>query len=244
MRRLLPLVLVLVGIGCAGPHSSGALWAQQNLEAERAAFRLGDARRAQLAQEFELSIADDSLSAEVQRIRAELQACPAPRAAFNPSEQDKLRDGIRLHVESGAARLAKLSDVAVADWFVRRASATGDSGFCARAAQALNGESADPPVRDVLNGIPTATVARFAAATPAVPDVATLSNYALGFVDVLTASAPLPQYLAVVYGGAVVDGAPTLSAESAAIKVDTQAAAYPEWEPDALYAALRGGSWP
>jgi hypothetical protein len=237
-------VLVLVGAGCAAPHSTGALWAQQNLEAERATFRLGEPRRAQLTQQFELSIADDSLTAELQQVQAELQVCPAPREAFQPSQHDTARDGIRLHVQSDAARLARLSNVALVDWFVRRASATGDASFCTRAQQALGGLLPAPPARTLLDDIPAATVTRFSAATPAAPDAASLSNYALGVIDAVRASAPLPEYLSVVYGGALVDGAPTMTAETAALQVDTQAAAYPEWEPDALYAALRGANWP
>ena len=33
MRLVLPLACLLL-VGCAGPHSTGALWAQQNLEQE------------------------------------------------------------------------------------------------------------------------------------------------------------------------------------------------------------------
>jgi hypothetical protein len=70
-----------------------------------------------------------------------------------------------------------------------------------------------------------------------------LSNYALGYVETLQAAAPLPQYLALVYGGSVVDSGDSagMDSESAAMLVDEQAGAYPEWEPDALYAALTGG---
>lgn len=247
MLRLRPIAFVLIVVGCAGcagPHSTGALWARQNLDAERATFRLGDQKRAELAQQFEVSISDESLSAEVQRIETELQACPGPPEAFKPSDGDRVRDGIRLHVQSDAARLGMLSNVALADWFLRRGSATGDSRFCTRAQQALNGSLGAPSAGDLLNGIPAAMVTRFAAATPVEADVATVSNYALGYIDAVTGSAPLPQYLAVVYGGSLAETAPAMSIESAAIKVDMQAAAYPEWEPDALYAALRGGTWP
>ena len=54
-------------------------------------------------------------------------------------------------------------------------------------------------------------------------------------------TAPLPQYLAWVYGGTLLTEAQPVDAETAAAGVDAQAPAYPEWEPDALYAALRGG---
>jgi len=69
-----------------------------------------------------------------------------------------------------------------------------------------------------------------------------LSNYALGYVDTVQAMAPLPHYLAAVYGGGLVLGpakAPALNgAETPESLVDRFAPAYPEWEPDGLYAAL------
>src|SRR5215831_2765859 len=71
------------------------------------------------------------------------------------------------------------------------------------------------------------------------PPIMTLSGYALGSVDSVSAAAPLPQYLALVYGGFLQTQA-ALDTETAADLVDRQAPAYPEWEPDALYAALRG----
>jgi hypothetical protein len=249
MRRLRAQLwsigLALIAVGCAGPHSSGALWAQQNLDAERATFRLGDQKRAELAQQFELSVVDERLNSEFQRIQSDLQVCPGPRAAFTPSRGDTVRDGVRIHVLSDGPRLTKLSDVALADWFVRRANATGDTGFCARAQQTLEaGQIAKPAIqRDLLDGIPAATVLRYPTAAPTPDPTAALSNYALGYTDSVTAPAPLPQYLALIYGGDVNAQAET-DAETAATRVDAEAMAYPEWEPDALYAALRGGKWP
>jgi hypothetical protein len=72
-----------------------------------------------------------------------------------------------------------------------------------------------------------------------------VSNYALGYLDTVQAPSPLPQYLAAVYGGSLqaLPYAP-LDAETAQTAVDRAAPAYPQWEPDALYAALRGGAWP
>ena len=75
------------------------------------------------------------------------------------------------------------------------------------------------------------------------PPLVTLSAYALGAIDSVSAPAPLPQYLAAVYGE-FVSSEPVLGLvldeESAAALVDQQAPAYADWEPDALYAALRG----
>jgi hypothetical protein len=69
-----------------------------------------------------------------------------------------------------------------------------------------------------------------------------VSEYALGYTDTVRAAAPLPQYLAFVYGGYVSEGHERqLDVDTAARLVDRDAAAYPQWEPDALYAALRGG---
>jgi hypothetical protein len=95
----------------------------------------------------------------------------------------------------------------------------------------------------LLARVPAATVIRDQGdVTPAPttdPPLVTLSAYALGAIDSVSASAPLPQYLAAVYGG-FVSSEPVLDEEAAAALVDQQAPAYAEWEPDALYAALRG----
>ena len=93
MRRLLTTFVLLasgscLSVACAGPHSTGALWAQQNLEQERTMFQLSDAQRTSVAQAFELSLADQSLQGEQARITAELQNCPGPRQplAISPGE--------------------------------------------------------------------------------------------------------------------------------------------------------------
>ena len=105
----------------------------------------------------------------------------------------------------------------------------------------MSGTPASPAQTSVLDGLPSATVTRLANAdatpTTDAASLATLSRYALGAVDSVTAPAPLPQYLAWVYGGTLASSAPSMDAEAAAATVDTQAPAYPEWEPDALYAA-------
>ena len=70
--------------------------------------------------------------------------------------------------------------------------------------------------------------------------VSTTNSWASsGYLDAVSGAAPLPQYLALSYGGLLVDAQPQTDAETAASMVDVQAAGYPEWEPDALYAALR-----
>jgi hypothetical protein len=249
MRLLLMLGLLLVGVGCAGPHSNGALWSEQNLEQERAMFQLGEARRAEQARAFELSVADEQLANERQRITTDLQMCPGPRQPLTLSVGDKVRDGIRVQAGGDAARLAQVASIALADWYTRRAAASGDAAFCQRARLALDGQSSGAePVRDILDGLPVVTVSRGGTASAAatavnVTDPMTIvSEYALGSLDAVQAPAPLPQYLAAVYGGSVDTGSSTHpDEEHAQAEVDQAAAAYPQWEPDALYAALRGG---
>lgn len=254
MRRLLGTFLLLasgLSAACAGPHTTGALWAQQNLEQERTMFQLTDAQRAGLAQTFELGVADGMLQTEQARITAELQNCPGPRQPLAISPGDVVRDGIRAQSQSEPGRLAAVARLALADWYVRRATATGNAQQCDRARAALAGTAASganavPTVAaDLLSRVPAATVVRdqrAAAPIPASttdPPLATLSAYALGAVDSVSAAAPLPQYLAAVYGGFVSSEA-VLDEEAAAALVDQQAPAYADWEPDALYAALRG----
>jgi hypothetical protein len=145
MRLRLTLGLLVLVTGCAAPHSNGAAWAQQNLDAERVMFQLGDAQRAQLAQNFELSLADEGLASERQRIASALQACPGPAEPFQLSASNQLRDGMRIQAQSDPARMAQISNLALADWFLRRAAATGNAQFCASARDALNGQAAVGP---------------------------------------------------------------------------------------------------
>lgn len=249
MRRLLPALLFLgsgLGVACVGPHSTGASWAQQNLEQERTAFQLSDAQRQGIAQAFELSVADESLQAESARITAELQNCPGPRQPFAISTGDTERDAIRVQSQTDPRRLAEVAQLALADWYGRRATATGNAQFCDRARAALSGTGASraDASADLLASVPAATVFRDQGdPTPPLatdPPLVTLSAYALGAVDSVYADAPLPQYLAAVYGG-FVSSQPVVDEETAADLVDQQAPAYADWEPDALYAALRGG---
>ncbi len=237
-------LLMIVVAGCAGPHSNGAAWAARNLDAERRMFQLGEARRAQMAQAFQVGLADETLAAEQQRMADGLQSCPGPREAFVPSAGDASRDTVRLRAQGDSNRTRTLAEVALADWFVRRARSTGDAAYCERARAALDGTLPGVPAGDLLASVADATVTRDTKANPVPVDGGTLTDYALGYVDAVTGAAPLPQYLSLVYGGVVLDTAAARDAQTAARMVDEQAAAYPQWEPDALYAALRGGAWP
>jgi len=239
--------VVALSAGCAGPRSTGALWAQQNVEREAALFRLSDAQRVEQAHMFELGLADEEIATERARLGIELQACPGPVQAFAPSANNAVRDGIRIRAQGDATRLTAVAQVALADWRIRRAHSTGQTRFCDDARAALAGATSfgEPSSSELLTRLPRATVTRDPRRATAAPDAAapaeTLSNYALGYVDAVTAAAPLPQYLGLVYGGFVYPSgpAPAPDDESAAQTVDREAAAYPQWEPDALYAALR-----
>src|SRR5438270_326383 len=103
MRLLLGLGCLLLA-GCSGPHSTGGLWAQENLEREAALFRLTDAQRAEGASAFELSVADESLAAERSRVEAALSDCPGDRRALAISSGDKVRDTVRLPAQPRRCR--------------------------------------------------------------------------------------------------------------------------------------------
>jgi hypothetical protein len=206
-------------------------------------FQLSDAQRAGIAEAYELTLADESLQGERQRITTEIQNCPGPPQALGVSPGDARRDTVRIRAQSDPTRLAEVAHLALADWYARRAATTGKTQFCERARSALSGDLAPEAAGDLLSSLPAATVTRDPR-TPvppltSEPPMMTLSAYALGSVDSVSAAAPLPQYLALVYGGFLQTRA-TLDTETAADLVDRQAPAYPEWEPDALYAALRG----
>ena len=250
MRVICVIGLAVVSVACAGPHSTGALWAQQSAEQERVLFQINDAQRADRAHAFELGVADEALSAERQRIAADIEACPGPRQTLEISPGDKARDAIRVRAQGDVPRLIDVAEVALADWHVRRATATQQRSMCDQARAALSGAgiTSEPTTSRLLSGLPAATVTRDQdlSAVPLGPDAPSvaLSKYVLGYLDILQAPAPLPQYLASVYGGVLVlpGDAPTgVDKDTAAAMVDRDASAYPDWEPDALYAALRGG---
>jgi hypothetical protein len=248
MRLFLALVGLLLA-GCVGPHSTGGLWAQQNLEQEAAVFRLTDAQRADQAHVFELGLADESLAAEQARIRGELQqTCPgSTRQPLTPSPGDKVRDTIRVRVQDDPARIAAVAQVALADWRLRRARATGESRFCDDARAALMGQMGEPAASHVLDRPGLASLVRdprrpaTASDRPSdKPVIVDVSLYASGWADSVVAAAPLPQYLAAVYGGVVRDQGtwPSLDGRLPEVVVDEIAPAYPAWEPDALYAVF------
>ena len=241
---------LLLVVGCVGPHSSGALWAQQDVEQETAMFKLGDARRAAQAQAFELALADRDLAAERARIDAGLAGCPgSARTPLTISSGDRVRDTIRLRAEGDAPRLASVAQIALADWRLRRAQASGETRWCDAARQALTSPVVEAGQSDLLTELGDAVVSRDSPSgapgdsTPAPSNWSTnvtLSNYALGFVDTVQAASPLPQYLAAVYGGTLVrKPAPAdTGGRSPQALVDDLAPSHPDWEPDALYVAL------
>jgi hypothetical protein len=246
MRLGVGLGCALLVVGCAGPHSTGALWAQQDVEQETAMFKLGDAQRAAQARAFELALADRDLAAEQARIDTALADCPgSARTPLALSSGDRVRDTIRLRAEGDATRLGSVAQIALADWRLRRAQATGEPGWCDAARQALNSPIPEADKPDLLTELGDATVSRDPQGTAPVADSnwsdnVTLSNYALGFVDTVVAASPLPQYLAAVYGGTLVrkPAPPDTGGRSPQAIVDDLAPSYPGWEPDALYAAL------
>ncbi len=270
MRLFVSVSCLLLMVGCVGPHSSGGLWAQQNLEQELVIGRQTDAERVAIAHAYELRLADESLAAERARLGQALQVCPgAARQALQLSPGDRIRDTIRLRIGEDASRQAAVAQQALADWRLRRAQATGDARFCDDARQALAPPAAADgrtalSVTGSLNGQPSsenplavlgwATVSRGPRSAGVVADQPAIelsvSNSALGHTDTVRARAPLPQYLAAVYGGVLldVDSPPALNmwvpvpidnAFTSEIAVDVLAPVYTQWEPDALLVALK-----
>jgi hypothetical protein len=241
MRLSVAVACLLLAAGCVGPHASGGLWSLQNLEQELALSRLSDEQRMARARAVELALADEAVAAEWARIDAALLNCPgATRQVLAVSPGDRVRDAVRLRIQDDQTRLSAVAQVALADWRVRRARATGEARFCdaAQAALASTTPQAAPP--NFLSGLGSATVTRDAQSTvnpqDSGPVAMSVSNYAMGVVDSVSAPSPLPQYLAAVYGGVVVSQ--TATNRIPVERVDELAPAYPEWEPDALYAAL------
>ncbi|HLZ30368.1 MAG TPA: hypothetical protein VKV73_23855 [Chloroflexota bacterium] len=246
MRLSVALGCLLL-VGCTGPHSTGALWAQRDIEQETILYRLSDAQRVDRVRALELALADDVLAAERARITAGLSDCPGPgdSQSLAPSIGDKPRDTVRIQAGDDPARLASVAQIALADWRLRRARGTGEVHFCDQARQALAAVVSAQRSGDLLGAPGTATVTRdpshaLAGAVETWPGDTALSNYALGYVDTVQALTPLPQYLAAVYGGVLLEPpkAPPLNGATPESLVDQFAPAYPEWEPDALYAAL------
>jgi hypothetical protein len=246
MRQSVAAACLLL-TGCVGPHASGGLWALRGLEQELVLSRLTNDQRIARARAVEFALADEAETAEWARIDAALLNCPGnARQPLAVSPGDRVRDAVRLRVQDDQTRLAAVAQVALADWRVRRARATGESRFCDAARAALAGGISSSPRGSVIDELGIATVSRDgqrgARTEDNTPVATSVSNYAMGVVDTVTGPSPLPQYLALVYGGEI-EGR-TVSAPSArAVElVDELAPAYPEWEPDALYAAL-SGTW-
>jgi hypothetical protein len=261
--------LLLALSGCVGPHSTGSLWVLQNTQLDAELFRTSDAQRAVNAHAYELTLAQQVIDGERARLGAALQTCPsAERQPLQISAGDRGRDRARLWIADDGAMRQALANVALADWRLRRANATGETARCDGARAALDGQTAAPQNGQtaapqsgqigvpqnghtaatqgsrspLIDGLGVATVTRSAVQPFEGAVSAAWMLYGLGMVDGVTAQGPLPEYLAAVYGGRVtVTANPerALSDADAQAMVDQLAPAYPEWEPDALYAALR-----
>ncbi|MBV9172850.1 MAG: hypothetical protein JOZ81_22510 [Chloroflexi bacterium] len=240
------LLCLTLSVGCAPSPSSGGLWSQQELRQELVMFRFSNAQRADGARAYQLGVADQQLASERARLQDLATNCPGPSQALEVSTGDRVRDGIRIQAQGDAARLASIAQLAMADWQLRRAASTGDAGFCEAARASLAGQKQQPrPVADdPFAAARPATVER----DPAHPGLVldnppvdqALSSYALGAADGVRANSPFPEYLAWVYGGTASAQVPSISNDlSAEQLVDALALTHPEWEPDALYAALR-----
>lgn len=217
---------LVVLVGCAAPRSNGGLWALQNAQEDGPIFAMSDQARAAEAQAFELELADAALASE----RTRVQVCRSgERQPPGMSVGDKVRDGIRLRIGDDPARLGQLAQIALADWYGRRS-------MCDLSLAAFNGSLPAAERSPAIDTLGDATVSRGSAKVFQGDASVALGLYALGAVDAVTARGPLPQYLAAVYGGSVDH---TLRREDAVTLVDRVAPAYPEWEPDALLAALQ-----
>jgi hypothetical protein len=244
MRLWLVLVLGLL-VGCNVPHSTGALWALEAEAGERELFRTTEAQRSAATQNVQVDLADRLLAQERTRMEIAVGTCPgSERAPLRVSPGDKVRDTIRMQAAGDVQRLAEVAHLALADWYLRHGVASGSMQLCDQAHSALAGQlPLHPPNRGILSTLPSATVTRRTTAQGAINTQAplpALADYALGVVDTLHAAAPLPQYLAAVYGGNLIVDTPTPLAGSGSPEelVDQIAPGYPDWEPDALWAVL------
>jgi hypothetical protein len=234
-------------LACAGPRTSGALWAldEAHLE-EDLIYRQTEQQRAAIARSFQLQVADEALASEAARLRGLLRDCPGQRRPLELSSGNRVRDAIR--VRGDGDRRLSARQLGVADWFARRAAATGSAALCERARQALDGQPSATPRSDLatlVSGLPTAEVdAEPQAAGAEVVDgsvdpVLAVAEYATGVVDRVRGPAPLVAYLGAVYGGTVSLPGARLSTDIAPEEiVDALVAASADWEPDGLYSAL------
>lgn len=244
MRLALAIACTLL-TGCAAPPSDGGLWVRTGLQQELVIGRLSDAQRAAAAHDFELRLVDDALTQESRRLQQAAQDCPGSnREPLALSSSNRVRDSIRVRAGEDSVRMANIARQALADWYLRRARATGTDELCQRARAALAG-SLPPMSDDRLNQLGLATVSRNAAypgeITPGDSPTVALAEYALGWTDTVRGATPLPEYLAAVYGGSVttdVQLPSLLRARTPEELVDELAPAYPAWEPDAILQAL------
>jgi hypothetical protein len=240
MQRALPawaLLLVFAGAGCASGTSSGSLWAldEAHLE-ETMVYRTPDPQRAAQARQFELQLADQVLAADQARLEALLKTCPEQRQnRLEPSAAARARDAVRARQDPD--RSARVTRLAAADWYLRRAATSGEPALCERARQALGATS---PAQAQQPDLPAGQVERDPPGAEVIDGGATpyraLATYGLGLVDVVHGPAPLVGHLASVYGGSVNVG-PDRTGSPEEI-VDGLAPSL-AWEPDGLYAALQ-----
>ncbi len=140
--------------GAAGPE----LWAGRVITLEDEGYRLSDEQRADRAWQNEVAVMNGWLAAGATILGQEVAACPAAALAGQPARGARERDGVRARVQADAARtgvahaamrgklLLVAQQQALADWFLRRAAATGDVRHC-QAARAA-GQLADLPRGD------------------------------------------------------------------------------------------------
>ena len=257
MRVWLILGATLMLAGCVGPHSTGSLWALQNAQMDTELFRTSDTVRADQAHAYELSLAGEALTRERARLGADLAECPsARREPLSLSTGDRVRDEVRMWIGDDRGTLRdEVAQVALADWLLRRANATGSQALCEAARATLAGTPPSGARSPTIDALGSATVKRSDVAPFGGDTQTAWSQYALGTIDAVTVPEPLARYLGAAYGGAVAAASATAapstdrsvgdsSDDPAAATVDRIAAAYPAWEPDALYLTLRerGGS--
>ena len=227
---------LLLTLGCAAPQTSSGLWAldEAHLE-EEMVYRTPEPQRAAQARQFQLHVADEVLASDQARLERLLATCPEPRTdRLEVSPAGRARDGVRARRDP--VRNTRTTQLAAADWYLRRAASSGEPALCERAREALR--QVAPGADSSL--LPGAEVLRDATSGP-VLDAANdpyraLTDYGLGLVDAVRGPGQLVGHLASVYGGSL-----RVAAEQSGSPeeiVDRLAPAL-TWEPDGLYAALR-----
>jgi hypothetical protein len=184
MRLVVLTAALMMLAGCAAPPSDGGLWSRQGQQRELAISRISDQERARIAHDFELQLADETLTSFEQAV----QACEGQATAGGA-----VLDGVRVRVGDDQPRVARAVRLVAALDFLRQ-------GNCQQARAALDALPNPSPTAA------TATVTR----SPGYPGHITqgdstqlLVEYALGWTDTVRAPAPLAQHLARLYGGDV-----------------------------------------